>query len=285
MSKGYVILAQNSSHGDYVKMAYVLALSIKVTQSKISSVTLITDVIDSVPHHYRAAFDHIIEIPWYDDAYNSEWKIENRWKIYHITPYDETIVLDADMLALTDISHWWKYLSQNHNICFVNKPVTYRNEIITETYYRTVFVENDLPNFYSAVMYFKKSDFAMQYWKLVELITKNWQMFYSRFLLETKPKNLSMDVTYALAAKIMDIQDVTIPPEHITFVHMKGRCQNWKLNSDNWREYAAAYIDKTANLKVGNYKQTGLFHYTEKDFVSVAYHVFEDLYKESLEHG
>ena len=282
MSKGYVILAQNSTHGDYVKMAYVLALSIKVTQSDIKSVSLITDIVDAVPHHYRDVFDQIIEIPWYDDAYESEWKIENRWKIYHVSPYEETVVLDADMLFLTDVSHWWKYLSKNYEICFVNKPRTYRNEIVSENYYRQTFEKNFLPNFYSAFTYFKKGDTSLQYWKLVEIITKNWQTFYSKYLLETKPKFLSMDVTYALAAKLMDIHSMMILPDYITFTHMKGRCQGWKMNSDDWRDYAAAYLDKKGNLKVGNYSQSGIFHYTEKEFVSLAYYVFEDLYKESI---
>jgi len=281
MSKGYVILAQNSKNDNYLDMAYVLALTIKTTQSKIKSVSLITDIVDAVPHHYREIFDHVIEIPWFDDALNSDWKIENRWKIYHITPYEETVVLDADMLFLTDVSHWWKHLSKNHEICFVNAPITYRNEVITEAYYRKTFVDNNLPNFYSAFMYFKKCELSEQYWKLVEIIAKNWKAFYSTYLLESKPKNLSMDVTFALAAKIMNIETQAVPPDYITFVHMKGRCQNWKLNSDDWRNYAAAYIDKNGNLKVGNYKQTGIFHYTEKEFVSVAYHVFEDLYKET----
>jgi len=280
MSKGYIILAQNSKHGDYLKMACVLALSIKATQNGIRSVSLITDVVDAVPQHYREVFDHVIEIPWFDDALNSDWKIENRWKIYHITPYEETVMLDADMLFLSEVSHWWKYLGKNHEICFVNAPVTYRNEVITENYYRKVFADNDLPNFYSAFMYFKKCEISNQYWKLVETITKNWKIFYSTYLPESRPRHLSMDVTFALAAKIMGIQDRMIPTDHINFVHMKGRCQKWKLNADDWREYAAAYIDKSGSLKVGNYKQTGIFHYTEKEFASVAYHVFEDLYKE-----
>jgi len=39
MSRGYLIMAQ----GDYVKQAQVLALSIAKTQSKIKSVSVITD--------------------------------------------------------------------------------------------------------------------------------------------------------------------------------------------------------------------------------------------------
>ena len=73
-NKGYLILAQNGTV-DYVRMAYVLALTIKLTQTEINSVSLLTDVPDAVPDHYKSVFDNIIEIPWFDDALNSEWKI------------------------------------------------------------------------------------------------------------------------------------------------------------------------------------------------------------------
>ena len=48
-------------------------------------------------------FDQIIPIPFGDAADDSEWKVENRWKIYHASPYDETIVMDTDMLVLQNI--------------------------------------------------------------------------------------------------------------------------------------------------------------------------------------
>ena len=130
MTKGYVILAQNNDIDDYVKMAYVTAMSIKITQQEVKNVTLITDVPDAVPQHYRKVFDQILPILWYDDALKSEWKIENRWKLYHLTPYDETIVLDADMLFLSDINNWWNYLGKNFDLMITDKVFTYRNELI-----------------------------------------------------------------------------------------------------------------------------------------------------------
>ena len=35
-------------------------------------------------------------------------------------PFDETIVLDADMLVLEDITHWWKALS-NYELYYTIK--------------------------------------------------------------------------------------------------------------------------------------------------------------------
>ena len=95
MSKGFVVLAQNTSNVDYVKQAYALALSIKFSQKTVKSISIITN--DVVPDEYKDVFDTIIPIPWVDDAQDKEWKVENRWKIYHVTPYEETIVLDTDM--------------------------------------------------------------------------------------------------------------------------------------------------------------------------------------------
>ena len=283
-TKGYLILAQNNSSNDYLRMAYVLALSIKTSQQEVTAVSLITDVPDAVPYHYREVFDHIIEIPWYDDALQSEWKIENRWKIYHITPYDETVLLDADMLFLTNVDNWWRYLNQNFDLFITSNVMTYRNELVTGNYYRKAFVDNSLPNTYSAFTYFKKSKLAEEFWTLVEIIAKNWQEFYDRFLPKSKPKHLSIDIVFALAVKILDIEDsVTTKFNYPTFTHMKSRIQNWHTVTDNWMDYGGVYLTKQGSLKISNYQQTGIFHYTEKNFLNdYVEYVYEDLYKEKL---
>lgn len=286
MTKGYLIFAQNNKNNDYVKMAYALALSIKISQSTVCSVSLVTDILDSVPKHYRSLFDHIIEIPWHDASLNSEWKIENRWKLYHITPYDETIVLDADMLFLSDVSSWWNYLSKNHDMCFVTKSMTYRNELTDDSYYRQVFIENNLPNLYSAFLYFKKTDSNLDFWTTVEMITKNWQIFYKKFLPNKTPVGLSMDVVFALAAKIHGIEgEITSNFNHPTITHMKTYAQRWKHVNGKWSEYVGSYLNNEGKLKIGNYQQYGIFHYTEKEFLKDdIVEIFENLYRRNV-HG
>jgi hypothetical protein len=283
-TKGYLILAQNNTSTDYVQMAYVLALSIKTSQKEITSVSLVTDIPDAVPEHYRNVFDQIIEIPWYDDALKSNWKIENRWKIYHITPYEETILLDADMLFLTSVDDWWRYLNQNFDLFITSNVMTYRNEFVTGDYYRKAFVMNNLPNTYSAFTYFKKSQLAEEFWTLVEIIAKNWEEFYDRFLPNSRPKNLSIDVVFALAVKILDIEDsVTSNFKYPNFTHMKSRIQNWYTVTDDWMDYGGVYLNKNGSLKISNYQQTGIFHYTEKKFLNdYVKYVYEDLYKEKI---
>ena len=154
-NKGYLILAQNNSDTNYIRLAYALALSIKNTQSTINNVTLATSNLD-IPKRFKSGFDNIVGIPWKDHALDSTWKIENKWKYYYMTPYEETVVLDADMLFTSDISFWWDVLNKKE-ICLVDKPRTYKSEVIKSDAYRKTFTSNNLPNVYTTFMYFKKT--------------------------------------------------------------------------------------------------------------------------------
>ena len=98
MSNGIVVLAQNLPDVNYVNQAELLAMSLKDTNPK-TKISIVTN--NEV--EFKQLFDKIIPIPWNDDAEFSKWKIENRWKVYHASPYDETIVMDTDMLVLQNI--------------------------------------------------------------------------------------------------------------------------------------------------------------------------------------
>lgn len=267
MSKGFVVLAQNTETVDYVKQAYALALSIKLTQKEINNISIITD--DPVPEEYKKVFDNIIDIPWGDASKESRFKVENRWKIYHASPYDETIVLDTDMLVLDDLSSYWSTF-KNYEIYYTGKVLDYRNKVVTSDYYRKAFTANDLPNLYAGLHYFKKSDFAKEFYNWIELITNNWELFYGKFVSEFYPDRLSMDVTAALAAKIMDVSDqvTNLKYDPVTFTHMKSKIQGWKTSSESWMQTVAVYFDDKCRLKIGNFQQQGVFHYTEKEFLN-----------------
>ena len=169
MSRGFCLLAQNNDTTDYVRQAYALAVSLH-KHNVGQKISLITN--DDVPVEWQSVFDQIITIPWTDQADESKWKIQNRWKVYHASPYDETIVLEADMMITSDITHWWKELSKRE-LFFVSNVKTYRDEVVTSRFYRKTFDANELPNLYSALHYFRKGDTAKQFYILLEIIIAN----------------------------------------------------------------------------------------------------------------
>jgi len=267
MSKGFIVLAQNTDTIDYVRQAYALALSIKHSQQTINNISIITN--DIIPEQYKFVFDQIIKIPWGDSSANSRFKVENRWKIYHASPYDQTIVLDTDMLVLDDISSYWSTF-ENYEVYYTSKVLDYRNKIISSNYYRKAFTANNLPNFYSGLHYFKKSEFAKEFYSWVELITNNWELFYGKYVSEHYPERPSMDISAALAGKIMQVTEKITNSKYdpVTFTHMKSRIQGWADPGDSWMNSVAVYFDHECQLKIGNFQQQGVFHYTEKEFLT-----------------
>ena len=265
MSKGFLIYAHDSNLKKYTKCAYALALSIKKHVPN-ASISLVTN--NDLPKKYSIVFDNIIPIPWKNFDLNSTYKVEDRWKLYHCSPYDETILMDADMLVLSDIGYWWDYLNQ-YSLFFVSEVKDYRNKNITSRYYRRAFDSNQLPNFYSGITYFKKQEFSKDFFKWVEDISNNWELFYGKYVSVNYPKVPSMDVNVSLASKILNCEDqVSHKNAPVTFTHMKPMIQNWENTTDSWQDSIGSYFNSRCELKIGNYQQYGVFHYTEYSFLT-----------------
>lgn len=262
---GIVVLAQNNSQDNYVIQACLLAMSVKLTNPNLP-ISIITN--DSIDDEYIQFFDKIIPIPFGDSAKNTEWKVENRWKIYHASPYERTIVMDTDMLILQDISSWIDFLS-NYKMYFTSNVYTYRGELVTSDFYRKTFTANKLPNLYVGFHYFEKGEFAHEYYKWMELVTNNWELFYGQYAKEFYPGRCSMDVTASIVSKILDCdEDITNKiAKFPSFTHMKPKIQNWIKSQSSWQDTVGTYISNDCSIKLGNYKQIGILHYTENDFI------------------
>jgi len=266
MSKGIVVLAQNTWEDDYVTQASLLAMSVAVTNPDIP-VSIVTN--DEVPKSYEKYFDQIIPIPFDDDASEESWKVSNRWKLYYATPYDETVVMDSDMLVLQDISSWWDFL-KDYELFFTSNVYTYRNELVNSDYYRKVFTANNLPNLYAGFHYFKKCKFAQEFYTWLELVMNNWELFYGLYAKEEYPGRVSVDVSAAIVSKILDCNE-TITNNKVkfpSFTHMKSKIQCWEEPKPSWQDCVGTYINKDCEVKIGNHKQSGIFHYTENTFVT-----------------
>ena len=265
MNRGFCILAQNNNDTDYVRQAYALAVSIHKF-NKGQKVSIITN--DIVEEKFKWAFDKIIDIPWTDQADETNWKIENRWKVYHASPYEYTIVMDADMLVLENIEHWWQELCKR-DLFFVSNVTDFKGQVATSRYYRKVFDSNQLPNLYSGFYYFKKSDNVKRFFNLLELVMTNWELFYGKFAGKDYQKWCSFDVSCAIASKLMDIsQDITQKNSFITFTHMKPHLQGWQDVPEKWSKSIGQYLLQDGTLMLGNYKQTKILHYVEDEFLT-----------------
>lgn len=257
MDRGYLLIATGKQ---YVKQAYLCAKSIKETQT-LNNVSIATA--DDIPDEYKSVFDHVIELPWISKAEsNSMFLTEQRWKSYHITPYEETVVLDADMVFIDDVSHWWDYMKE-HSVLLTTNVKTFKNTPITSDYYRKAFTANHLPNVYCAYHYFKKDDVALDYYQTLEHICKNQKEYYKVYVPKHKPDRGSMDINHAIAVLHTGLKHYTL--DTLCFTHMKSHLQSFVEPSESWIDDVPFYANNL-DIKIGNYRQTGILHYTDNQF-------------------
>jgi hypothetical protein len=241
MSKGYLIFAQ----GDYVEMANLLSNSIRSTQSKVKNVCVITDGVGDV--------------------------MLNRTQAYKLSPFDETVLLDADMIFLDDISHWWDHF-EKFPLLITDKVKTYRGNWVTKSPYRKTFISNGLPNCYSAFCYFKKDPIAEDFFNLLGSIVTNWNEWTLRYAPEDRQDWPSIDVAMGIALKVLDYNAFS-PLDYPTFTHMKSGCQGWDYFSEKWTNHLACYTANN-NVRLGNHIQSGILHYVDKEFYHELLHLF-----------
>lgn len=235
MSRGYLIIAQNN----YVNMAELLVKSIKATQSEVVDTHIVTDLTGDV--------------------------MLNRALAYNLSPFEETVLLDADMLFLTDVSHWWTHLKKFPFI-ITDKVKNYRGDYIKNSPYRTTFVSNNLPNCYSAFTYFKQDPLAKEFFQILQEIISNWDEWTLRIAPENRQKWPSLDLGMSIALKILGHNAFT-PLDYPTFTHMKSGCQGWSSYSEDWTKHLGIYISQN-NLRLGSYRQSGILHYVNKNITN-----------------
>ena len=169
------------------------------------------------------------------------------------------------MLFIDDVSHWWNLMSK-YEFLYTSKVKTYRGDVVKTNPYRQTFVDNKLPNVYSAFTYFKQCDKSKSVFDLVSSMMQNWNEWTGRYAPESKQSFPSLDLAIAMAVEILNIaQECESPIEFPTFTHMKSGCQGWKHYNEDWKTHLGIYV--TDKIRLGNHIQTGILHYVDKSFI------------------
>ena len=183
----------------------------------------------------------------------------NDWQMFTVSPYRQTIKLEADMIAAGPIDHWWT-LFEHRDVVISQGCRTFYDTPSTSRFYRKVFDENTLPDVYNAITYWRLSRTAVEFFGLIRNIFENWPAF--KKLLRFSEDQPSTDVVYAMAAVIMGADRVTLPTGlGPNIVHMK-RYVN-PLQSDDWTQ---ELVWESNPFRINTISQSGLVHYHVKEW-------------------
>ena len=136
------------------------------------------------------------------------------------------------------------------------------NQPAESRYYRRLFDDNNLPDVYNAITYWRRSQTAQEFFLLVRNIFENWKD-YSR-LLKLPDEEPSTDVVYAMAAVIMGPERITLPAGlGPNIVHMKQYIL--KTQTNDWTQ-EMVWESSSQGLKINTVAQWGAVHYHIKDW-------------------
>lgn len=183
-SRGIVAFAYNTPTTNYEAIARQ-TLSVASRQLGLPY-TLITE--DTVPcavdnNRYDIDLEQFVQ-----------WRNQGRYLAYELSPYDETIVIDADYLVfdqtlLEIFKQPWDYLLQRNS------------HALTQTW-PTTMGPNSLPYIWATVFAFRKTTRAKQFFNLVERVQKNYG--YYRLLFNMQERNYRNDYAFAVADTILN---------------------------------------------------------------------------------
>jgi hypothetical protein len=191
-SRGIIAFANNTPQVDYVKIA---EQTLKVASHVLGlPYTIISDT-DTHTDNTRYDIDLGEFIPWRNN---------NRYQVYEQSPYDETLVIDADYLVLDQnllnvFSQPWDYLLQRHTTALTQE-------------FPTVMGPNSLPFIWGTVFAFRKTARAKLFFDLVGRVQNNYG--YYRLLFNMQERNYRNDYAFAVADILLNgysISPTTIP--------------------------------------------------------------------------
>ena len=235
--RGYLIPAINTDTVDYVRCAEMLADSIRQFHPQ-AHVTIITK--DQLPHGDQGGY-------------------ANDWQMFALSPYRQTIKLEADMLAAGPIDHWWT-LFETRDVVVSTGCRDFYDNVAKSRKYRKIHDENNLPDVYNAITYWRLSKTAQDFFKLIRQIFTNWEQY--KTLLKFAEDAPTTDTVYAMAAQIIGVEQVTLPPGvGPSIVHMKRHING--LQTEDWTQ---ELIWETNPLRINTVAQWGLLHYNNKDW-------------------
>jgi len=186
----------------------------------------------------------------------------NDWQMFEVSPYRQTIKLEADMIAAGPIDHWWT-LFEHRDVVISQGCRNFYDEESTSRFYRKIFDANSFSDVYNAITYWRLSTTAKEFFDTVKNIFQHWEDY--KRLIKFPEDNPSTDVVYAMAAEIMGVERVTLPqgfgPQ---IVHMKRRIID--TTTENWtQELVWEFTD--SGLRIQTVAQHGLVHYHIKDWL------------------
>ena len=256
--QGWLINGGNDEQ--YYNMAAASAMLLRLYQDL--PVAVCIDKIDKWPKKYEGIIDYIVEYPFGDTSYNMPQNVQlNQWQFYHVTPFSENIVIEADTLILNSVDYI-KSLLEYNDLLFPVQITDFRN-MVYKAPHTQFFKESRLQSVHAGIWLFKECKEAEAYFKMLDVVCQNWrEAFKEYFKPEHVPDTPLLDVLHSISATMFgEYEDIIVRDSQLLrYTHMISH------PDEKWNDIMNIWY--TDNFKIDNYRQNGILKYSEPDVMS-----------------
>ena len=167
MSRGVVLIAHNNEKYDYYKMATFVAE--RVNRFLKLPVTIITDE-KSNSNSYSFEKTIIVEPDSSNYRKKNVWINKGRYKVFDLSPYDETLVLDTDYILN---SNQLLNLFDHHNDFACHKKIRWLLEDVEPE----MLSKQTVHTLWATVMMFRKTNRTEQVFQMIKMVQENYEHY------------------------------------------------------------------------------------------------------------
>jgi|TARA_R110000782_G_scaffold39680_7_gene92043 hypothetical protein len=232
MTTGALIFAFNNEHIDYVAMADWSAKNIHRHLNM--PVCLVTDINPAAGH----SFDQVVLVDrpatsgsrhFTDIGATVAWHNTNRTDAYALTPWDQTLVLDADYVVASD--QLAVVLASNQDfLCYRWASDATGLQNFNDLNY---FGHNCMPMWWATVMMFRRSNQAELIFNAMNMVKENW--LHYRQLYNNPTANYRNDHAVSIALNIINGHTLQVPSIPGSLVSITPMHKLTQLSPDSYR--------------------------------------------------
>jgi len=213
MTNGVLLFANNNEQVDYVKQAVWSSYRIKKHLGcKVAIATDSPDYLENFYGKHLNVVDHIIPVDYhstqtkqhkrYRDGTMSEksltWKNTNRVTAYDITPFDQTIVMDTDVIINNSMyNNCW---NQPEDLLIDKSPIDLHQARNDPTFDR--ISDKSIDFYWATAFFFRKSPFTKLFFDTINHVVENYDFY--RMMYQIIPQKLRNDFVFSIAIHILN---------------------------------------------------------------------------------
>ena len=264
MTQGYITLATKSADDKQIKQAVLLASSLRLVDAT-REICLVVDDIDDVPQKYENAFDSIVELPYGHYDLTEDIAI-NIWQMYYCSPFEETMYMDRRTLVTTSMDDIWESVIDNDYV-FSKRTKNYRGEYFVGNEQFFIHNKNNIPNYYTDVFYFGKNETTQQFFKMLDVVLKEFRRVYLKVVAEKRPSYFDLNLLINITIKLLGEETRIHGEIPYTLIGLDNLILDDQDLPPDWVDYLSNWVSDKI-LKIGNHRVRGIVCYNSEEFVS-----------------